>query len=100
LTWRASTRPGLGRERELLLRTFSGLQQAVIDPKRGAVLDGPRPVVAEDQATLHPCDFSPDVIERFWTKYDWDITIPNERDGRRVLLEIPVVRWLLAGVAQ
>jgi PPOX class probable F420-dependent enzyme len=72
-----------------------------LDPRVSVALEGgSAPVVAEGQVTLHPCDFSPDVIERFRKKYDWDITVSNEREGRRVLMEIPVVRWLLAGVAQ
>jgi PPOX class probable F420-dependent enzyme len=72
-----------------------------LDPRVSVALEGGNaPVVAEGRATLHPCDFSPDVIGLFQKKYDWIITIPNEREGRRVLMEIPVVRWLLAGVAQ
>ncbi|MEV4641415.1 nitroreductase/quinone reductase family protein [Actinoplanes sp. NPDC049548] len=72
-----------------------------LDPRVSVALEGgSAPVVAEGQVVLHPYDFSPDVIERFKKKYDWDITIPNEREGRRVMMEIPVVRWLLAGVAQ
>jgi PPOX class probable F420-dependent enzyme len=72
-----------------------------LDPRVSVALEGgTAPVVAEGRVTLHPGDFSPDVIERFMKKYDWDITIPNEREGRRLLMEIPVVRWLLAGVAQ
>ncbi|WP_305788236.1 pyridoxamine 5'-phosphate oxidase family protein [Symbioplanes lichenis] len=43
---------------------------------------------------------SPDLVARFKAKYDWDITVSNEREGVRVLMEIPVERWLLAGVAQ
>jgi hypothetical protein len=58
------------------------------------------PVGEEGQVTLHPGDFSPDVTEQFRKKYDWDIAIANEREGRRVLMEISVVRWLLAGAAQ
>ena len=56
--------------------------------------------MTEGQVALRPCDFSPDVIERFRIKYDWDITVPNEHEDPRVLLEILVARWLLAGVAQ
>jgi F420H(2)-dependent biliverdin reductase len=72
-----------------------------LDPRVSVALEGGRaPVVAEGRVTLRPDDFSSEVIERFRKKYDWDITVPNERDGPRVLMEIPVVRWLLAGVAQ
>jgi PPOX class probable F420-dependent enzyme len=72
-----------------------------LDPRVSVALEGgSAPVVAEGRATLRPCDFSPDVIERFRTKYGWDITSPNEHEGPRVLLEIPVARWLLSGIAQ
>ena len=72
-----------------------------LDPRVSVALEGgSAPVVAEGRVELHPCDFSPDVIERFKKKYDWDITMWDECEGRRVLMEIPVVRWLLAGVAQ
>lgn len=77
------------------------VRNVLLDPRVSVALEGgSAPVVAEGRVTVRPCDFSQDVIERFRTKYDWDITAPNEREGPRVLLEIPVVRWLLAGVAQ
>jgi PPOX class probable F420-dependent enzyme len=82
-------------------QTNQKVRNVLLDPRVSIALEGgSAPIVAEGKVTLHPCDFSPDVIERFRTKYDWDITIPNEREGLRVLLEIPVERWLLAGVAQ
>ncbi len=77
------------------------VRNVLLDPRVSVALEGGgAPVVAEGRVTLRPCNFSPDVIERFRTKYDWDITLPNEHEGPRVLLEIPVARWLLAGVAQ
>ncbi|BEL06342.1 hypothetical protein Q0Z83_045330 [Actinoplanes sichuanensis] len=72
-----------------------------LDPRVSVALEGGNaPVVAEGRVTLHPYDFSPHITELFKTKYDWDITIPVEREWPRVLLEIPVARWLLTGVAQ
>jgi hypothetical protein len=77
------------------------VRNVLLDSRVSVALEGgSAPVVAEGRATLRPCDFSPDVIERFRTKYDWDITLPNEHEGPRVLLKISVTRWLLAGVAQ
>lgn len=71
------------------------------DPRVSLALEGgTAPIVAEGRVTLRPCDHSPDVIDRFRKKYDWDITTTNEREGVRVLMEIPVARWLLAGVAR
>ena len=77
------------------------VRNVLLDSRVSVALEGgSAPVVAEGRVTLRPCDFSPDVTERFRTKYDWDITLPNEHEGPRVLLEIPVAHWLLAGVAQ
>jgi len=77
------------------------VHNVLLDPRVSIALEGGNaPIVAEGKVTVRPCDFSPDVIEGFRAKYDWDITVPNEREGPRVLLEIPVGRWLLAGVAQ
>lgn len=44
-----------------------------------------------------------DVVAAFLAKYDWDVTAtPPSASGRsgRVLFEVPVDRWLLAGTAQ
>ena len=66
-----------------------------------ALEDGISPVVAEGRAQVLRDSFPPDVVDDFAAKYDgWDITTPYERGGRRVLLQVEVQRWLLAGTAQ
>ncbi|MFF9033955.1 pyridoxamine 5'-phosphate oxidase family protein [Streptomyces sp. NPDC014892] len=92
-----------------------------------ALEDGRFPVVAEGTATVHPGPFpageagdagfagNPDdpddtnvagipgvagVAEAFAVKYGWDVTAPHRPGDTRVLLEVPVRRWLLAGTAQ
>lgn len=69
------------------------------DPRVSLALeDGTTPVVAEGIAHLHRGDFPTTVVEAFASKYDgWDV---RERVGERVLLEVAVRRWLLAGTAQ
>ena len=69
------------------------------DPRVSLALeDGTTPVVAEGVAHLHRGDFPTTVVEAFASKYDgWDV---RERVGERVLLEVAVRRWLLAGTAQ
>lgn len=64
-----------------------------------AVGDGERPVVAEGLARVRPqTDFPTDIRTAFAAKYDgWDIMTLEQDRWRRVLLEIPVERWLLAG---
>jgi F420H(2)-dependent biliverdin reductase len=58
------------------------------------------PVVAEGSARIHYAEFPADVIAAFAAKYGWDITTPFDGGGQRVLFEISVRRWLLAGEAQ
>lgn len=74
------------------------------DPRVSLALeDGVAPVVAEGLVTVHRSGFPADLVAAFADKYDgWDITIPEpvEWAGDRLLFEIPVSRWLLAGVAQ
>ncbi|MEW1550654.1 TIGR03618 family F420-dependent PPOX class oxidoreductase [Streptomyces tsukubensis] len=65
-----------------------------------ALEDGRFPVVAEGDATVHRDGFPPEVVTAFRLKYDWDVTAPERPRGGRVLLEIPVRRWLLAGTAR
>lgn len=66
-----------------------------------ALEDGVAPVVAEGMARIHDRDFPDDVVRSFAAKYDgWDVAAVVRPGGARVLLEIPVGRWLLAGVAQ
>lgn len=69
------------------------------DPRVSLALeDGTTPVVAEGIAHLHRGDFPTTVVKAFASKYDgWDV---RERVGERVLLEVAVRRWLLAGTAQ
>ncbi|MFF3275452.1 pyridoxamine 5'-phosphate oxidase family protein [Streptomyces chrestomyceticus] len=50
-----------------------------------------------------PVPVPSDVVTAFLAKYDWDVTAtPPSASGRsgRVLFEVPVDRWLLAGTAQ
>ncbi|WP_299539962.1 pyridoxamine 5'-phosphate oxidase family protein [uncultured Streptomyces sp.] len=60
---------------------------------------GDRPVVAEGEAVLYRGPFPERITEAFTEKYAWDAVAPYEGGGARVLLEIPVRRWLLAGTA-
>jgi len=72
------------------------------DPRVSVALEGgAAPVVAEGLATIHHGDFPTGIVEMFASKYDgWDVTALYPREGARVLLQIPVARWLLAGRAQ
>ncbi|MCG5437859.1 hypothetical protein [Micromonospora foliorum] len=66
-----------------------------------ALESGNAPVVAEGAAHVHRSGFPSPVVEAFARKYDgWDVGRQVGPDGERVLLEIPVRRWLLAGTAQ
>ncbi|MFI2714108.1 TIGR03618 family F420-dependent PPOX class oxidoreductase [Micromonospora sp. NPDC018662] len=66
-----------------------------------ALEGGDQPVVAEGAARLHHADFPPAVVAAFADKYaGWDIRQPVTPDSERVLLEIPVRRWLFAGRAR
>ncbi|WP_369199643.1 pyridoxamine 5'-phosphate oxidase family protein [Streptomyces sp. PU-14G] len=62
--------------------------------------DGRFPAVAEGEAVLHRGPFPAHVTEAFAAKYGWDVSAPRRPGGNRVLLEVPVRRWLLAGAAQ
>lgn len=64
-----------------------------------ALENGTRPVVAEGTASLTD-DFPPPVVAAFAAKYDWDVTAPTRPGTGRVLLRVPVRRWLLAGTAR
>jgi hypothetical protein len=59
---------------------------------------GANPQVAQGRALIHRnLTAFPDVVRFFAQKYgEWDIT-DETSDGRRVLLEISVDRWLLGG---
>ena len=60
-----------------------------------------RPVVAEGRAELHADTFPAAVVRAFADKYDgWDVE-QREPDGApRLLVQIPVTRWLLQGSAR
>ncbi|WP_241562258.1 TIGR03618 family F420-dependent PPOX class oxidoreductase [Streptomyces hoynatensis] len=71
------------------------------DPRVSLSLeDGRLPVVAEGVARVHRGPFPPEIVRAFQAKYAWDVTAVRDPRGGRVLLEVPVRRWLLAGVAQ
>ncbi|MEU9785743.1 pyridoxamine 5'-phosphate oxidase family protein [Streptomyces phaeochromogenes] len=65
-----------------------------------ALEDGTSPVVAEGEAVLRRGLFPEEIKDAFAAKYEWDVSAPRTPDGERVLLEVSVRRWLLAGVAQ
>ena len=70
------------------------------DPRVALAVDGTgtQPHVAEGRATVHPRiqDF-PHLVALLARKYGgWDAADENQ-DGSRVLLEVPVGRWLLRG---
>ncbi|WP_405778682.1 pyridoxamine 5'-phosphate oxidase family protein [Streptomyces sp. NBC_00859] len=65
-----------------------------------ALEDGRAPVVAEGEVRLRHDGFPAEVTAAFAAKYAWDVTVPDRPDSERVLLEIPVSRWLLCGAAQ
>lgn len=73
------------------------------DPRVSLALeDGRAPAVAEGRARLHRDGFPAEIVAAFASKYQgWDITAPEGgAAGARVLVEIPVTRWLLEGRAQ
>jgi F420H(2)-dependent biliverdin reductase len=66
-----------------------------------ALEDAMSPLVAEGRAQVLRAGFPSNVVGDFAAKYDgWDVTKPDGPDDRRVLLQIDVARWLLAGTAQ
>lgn len=66
-----------------------------------ALEDGRYPVVAEGEVvTAARLPFPGDVVEAFRAKYDWDVTTVYRAGNHRLLLEIAVRRWLMAGTAQ
>lgn len=71
------------------------------DPRVAIHLPGDEvPVVAEGIARIHRQeDFPAWVRQTLMDKYDgWDIATLEQDRWRRVLLEVPVDRWLLSGV--
>ncbi|MET7375708.1 pyridoxamine 5'-phosphate oxidase family protein [Micromonospora arida] len=77
-------------------------RNVVADPRVSLALEsGNAPVVAEGTARVHRAGFPSTVVEAFASKYDgWDVGRQVDPDSERVLLEIPVRRWLFAGTAQ
>ncbi|MEV5887149.1 pyridoxamine 5'-phosphate oxidase family protein [Streptomyces sp. NPDC052020] len=65
-----------------------------------ALEDGRFPVVAEGDATLIPDRFPREVVAAFERKYGWDVSAPTSPGNKRVLLEVRVRRWLMAGTAR
>ncbi|PYC64254.1 pyridoxamine 5'-phosphate oxidase [Micromonospora arborensis] len=78
------------------------VRNVVADPRVSLALEGgDAPVVAEGSARVHRSGFPSTVVEAFASKYGgWDVSAPVDPGSERVLLEIPVRRWLIAGTAQ
>ncbi|MFG1841596.1 pyridoxamine 5'-phosphate oxidase family protein [Micromonospora sp. NPDC049175] len=74
------------------------VRSILADPRVSLALeDGDAPVVAEGVAQVHRDAFPSAIVTAFAGKYGgWDVGAGSDR----VLLEIPVRRWLLAGTAQ
>ena len=72
------------------------------DPRVSLALeDGDAPVVAEGRVRVHREQLREDVLTALAAKYDgWAAGEEIEPFGARVLLEIPIRRWLLDGVAR
>lgn len=78
------------------------VRNVLADPRVSLALeDGTAPIVAEGIAHVHQSDFPAKVVEAFASKYaGWDVRQGPRPGSVRVLLEVPVRRWLLAGAAQ
>lgn len=72
------------------------------NPKVSLTLeDGDRPAVAEGRARVHRDTPRKDVLAAITHKYNgWDAKAKIDPFGPRVLIEVPVDRWLLKGTAQ
>ncbi|MGW4126579.1 pyridoxamine 5'-phosphate oxidase family protein [Amycolatopsis japonica] len=83
-------------ERNVKVRNIDG------DPRVSLALeDGDAPAVAEGVARVHRGALREDVLAALAAKYDgWAAGVEIAPFGTRVLLEVPVKRWLLEGVAQ
>jgi len=65
-----------------------------------ALEDGRSPVVAEGDASVRRDGFPAELVAAFEEKYGWGVTAPTRPGSGRILLEVRVRRWLLAGTAQ
>ncbi|RSN47111.1 pyridoxamine 5'-phosphate oxidase [Amycolatopsis sp. WAC 04197] len=83
-------------ERNVKVRNIDG------DPRVSLALeDGDAPAVAEGVARVYRGALREDVLAALAAKYDgWAAGVEIAPFGARVLLEVPVKRWLLEGVAQ
>ena len=78
------------------------VRNVVRDPRVSLALEGgDAPYVAEGRARVHRGTLREDVLAAISAKYDgWGAGVEIEPFGCRVLLEVPVDRWLLKGTAQ
>lgn len=78
------------------------VRNLLADPRVSLALpDGDHPVVAEGIARVHRGGFPQRIRRDFADKYGgWDIAAPERAEAERVLVEVPVTRWLLRGSAQ
>lgn len=78
------------------------VRNVLADPRVSLALeDGDAPCVAEGHARLHNRPLRPDILAALARKYDgWDAGAVIAPYGARVLIEVPVRRWLLKGIAQ
>lgn len=75
------------------------VQNILLDPRVSLAIDGTgaQPHVAQGRAFVRGTGNFPHLVALLTEKYDgWDAT-DETQDGPRVLLEVPVDRWLLAG---
>ncbi|MEV6909517.1 pyridoxamine 5'-phosphate oxidase family protein [Amycolatopsis sp. NPDC051071] len=92
----------LARERNVWLCTLRADGSPHVTPVWFVYLDdGDAPVVAEGLVRVHREALREDVLAALAVKYDgWAAGEEIEPFGDRVLLEIPIMRWLLPGVAR
>lgn len=78
------------------------VRNVAADPRVSLALeDGDAPCVAEGRVVVHRDELRADVLRELSAKYEgWDPAAEIAPFGRRVLLELPIDRWLLRGVAQ
>jgi F420H(2)-dependent biliverdin reductase len=77
------------------------VRNVVNDPRVSLALEDGDPCVAEGRARVHRGSLREDVLAAISAKYDgWDAGVEIEPFGARVLLEVPIDRWLLKGTAQ